>query len=241
MVTVDLKRLNIRAGDKIFDIGCGSGRHTCEVYRYKEIIVIGSDLNIKDLNEADSRLRYHDQLGEHGGGIWGLNAADIRNLPFKDNSFDHVICSEVMEHIPDEKSALLELARVLKPGKFLALSVPRYLPERICWLLSDDYHQANQGHLRIYKKRNLVELIERTGFTIRGSHYAHSLHAPYWCLKCLLGPTREDVGLVNLYDRFLTWNIMQKPRLTHFLDHLLNPIMGKSLVLYFQKSRPICS
>jgi hypothetical protein len=68
------------------------------------------------------------------------------------------------------------------------------------------------------------------------THYAHSLHSPYWWLKCLLGVDREDILPVRLYKRFLTWDMMDKPKLTQTLDHLLNPVCGKSVVLYFRKT-----
>ena len=70
---------------------------------------------------------------------------------------------------------------------------------------------------------------------LTASHHAHSLHAPYWWLKCLVGPTRDDSLPVNLYHRFLTWDIMQKPKPTRLLDRIFNPLFGKSLVLYFEK------
>jgi hypothetical protein len=66
-------------------------------------------------------------------------------------------------------------------------------------------------------------------------HFAHSLHAPFWWLKCLVGPDRTDSSAVDLYHRFLTWDMMKKPRVTGLIDKLLNPLMGKSLVLYFRK------
>ncbi len=236
MITVDFNRLNIEPGFKILDIGCGPGRHTCAAYRLQEAIVIGADLSFDDVADARNRLRYHDELGEHGGGAWGISVADVTTLPFQDNSFDLVICSEVLEHIPDDHAAIQELVRVLKPGRNLVVSVPRFFPERICWALSDDYHNANQGHVRIYKKNELLEGIEDAGVRNWGFHFAHSLHSPYWWLKCFVGPTREDSSIVNLYHQFLTWDIMKKPWITRFLDRLLNPLMGKSVVLYFKKS-----
>ena len=235
MITADLKRLNLQPGQDVLDIGCGNGRHTAEAYRLRGILAIGADLNIDDLKQARQRLEFHDRLGEHGGGCWCLAAADVRRLPFPGSHFQAVICSEVMEHIPDHDRALAELVRVLKPGGHLVVSVPRYFPERICWALSDEYHQANQGHVRIYRKDELVRMIQGTGLILYRTHYAHSLHSPYWWLKCLVGPTREDSRAVNLYHRFLTWDILQHPPLTRHLDRFLNPILGKSLVLYFRK------
>ncbi|MGD9309929.1 MAG: class I SAM-dependent methyltransferase [Desulfosarcina sp.] len=236
MITVDFSRLSIRPGHRILDIGCGSGRHTCAAYRQNGVRVIGADKNLQDLQAAGERLNLHDRLGEHGGGIWCLTAADIIQIPFVDACFDLVICSEVLEHIPDHQQAMGEIVRVLKPGKPLVVSVPRFLPEWICWTLSDDYFNANQGHLRIYRKNDLIGRLEQAGTRCRGYHYAHSLHAPYWWLKCLAGPTRTDSAAVNLYHRLLVWDIMQKPRITGFLEWLLNPLLGKSLVLYLEKN-----
>jgi len=236
VITIDISRIPLNPGSRILDIGCGSGRHVCEAYRFRQALVVGADLDFKNVLEARKRLLFHDQLGEHGGGAWHLNVSDIGNLPYDSRVFDLVICSEVMEHISDEQPAITELKRILKPGCYLALSVPRYLPERICWLLSDEYHHVNQGHVRIYRKKAIVNLITSNGFTLLGSHYAHSLHTPYWWLKCLVGPTRDQHPLVQIFHRLLTLDIMQKPHLTRVLDQLLNPLLGKSLVLYFKRN-----
>ena len=235
MITVNFNRINIQPGFTILDIGCGSGRHTCGAYQCREVSVIGSDLNCEDLKKARERLLFHDQVGEHGGGTWALSAADITCLPFKSNSFDLVICSEVMEHIHDQHDAVHEMVRVLKTGSDLVVSVPRFWPERLFWALSKDYSNSNQGHIRIYKSAELTRLLESYGLKKWGAHHAHSLHTPFWLLKCLAGPTRSDSTMVNLYHRFLTWDIMTHPRFTRFLDYLLNPILGKSIVLYLRK------
>jgi len=237
MITVDLNRFSLQPGQRLLDIGCGSGRHTSEAYRLKGIVAVGADLNLEDLRQARERLEFHDRLGEHGGGCWCLSAADVCRLPFADAHFDAVVCSEVLEHIPEHHRASEELNRILKPGGHLAISVPRYFPERICWALSREYHLANQGHIRIYRKNELIRMIARNGLTLYRTHYAHSLHSPYWWLKCLVGPTREDSRPVNLYHRFLTWDILHHPPLTRQLDRFLNPLLGKSLVLYFRKPK----
>ncbi len=237
MVTVDFDRLKIKPGFKILDIGCGSGRHTCAAYGLPEVITFGADLKYADLTEAAERLKLHDRLGEHGGGVWSLAAADVTGLPFKNACFDLVICSEVLEHIDNYIQAIHEIIRVLKPDRNLVVSVPRYWPEYICWKLSSDYRNAEGGHVRIFKPSKLITDLHSAGVKSWGRHFAHSLHTPFWWLKCLIGLNREDSWPVILYHRFLTWDIMKQPRITRTVDNLLNPLLGKSIVLYFRKKK----
>lgn len=235
VITVDLKKLGIKPGYRILDIGCGAGRHTCAAYQLKDVFAVGADLNPIELGQAKERLQLHQRWGKNGGGTWGLTMADVRDLPFEDDFFDLVICAEVLEHIEDDRLAVSEIIRVLKPRHNLAVSVPRFWPERICWALSKAYRNSDNGHIRIYRKKSLIALLENCGVRRWAIHYAHSMHTPYWWLKCLLGPDRTDSTAVNLYHRFLTWDIMKQPKLVAGLDKLLNPILGKSLVVYFRK------
>jgi len=235
MITMDFKRLGIAPGNRVLDIGCGEGRHTIRACRESGAVCIGADFGFDNLLTTRGKLEFHEELNDLSCRNWALSAMDITTLPFKDNSFDVVICSEVLEHIPDDEKAISELIRIVKPGKILAVSVPRAWPEWICWQLSDEYHNANMGHVRIYDKQEIIKKIRNKGPKFISCHYAHSIHSPYWWLKCLVGPTRTDSLAVNLYHRFLVWDLMKKPTLTTFIDRLLNPVLGKSLVLYFRK------
>lgn len=236
MVTVDFGRLDLTPGARVLDLGCGSGRHTAAAYRLPGAHVIGVDLACADLAAARERLQLHDRLGAHGGGRWDLCAADGLRLPFADGRFDLVVCAEMLEHVRADSRVLAEIARVLRPGGELAVSVPRHGPERLCWALSADYAAAEGGHVRIYCKPALLARLRRAGLKPRASHYAHSLHTPFWWLKCLAGPRRTDAPLVNLYHRLLVWDLMKKPRLTRVIERLLNPLLGKSLVVYARKA-----
>ena len=75
----------------------------------------------------------------------------------------------------------------------------------------------------------------RPGSTSPGSHHAHALHSPYWWLRCLVGPQRDDHKWVARYKRFLEWDIIEQPRSTRIADRLLSPVLGKSVVLYARK------
>lgn len=236
MITVDFHRIKLPPGSRILDIGCGSGRHVAAAYALERVDVVGADPCFNDLKKARERLRIHDYLGEHGQGRWSLQAADITHLPFTDASFDLVVCSEVLEHIPDHHRAMGEIVRVLKPGRQLVVSVPRRWPEAICWWLSRPYRNDPGGHVRIYDAWQLVRHMESQGVKHRLTHFAHSLHTPYWWLKCLLGIKRQKpYWPVRLYHQFLVWDLMQKPKITRTLEQWLNPVLGKSVVLYFHK------
>lgn len=236
MITIDFNRLGLGRNDRILDIGCGEGRHIIKACQQNGTLCVGADFTFQSLAATRKKIEFHQAMDDLCCKSIDLSRMDVTCLPFCDNSFDVVICSEVLEHIPDDAGAMTELVRILKPGKILAVSVPRFLPEKICWLLSDEYLNADMGHVRIYQKTPLIRAIESLGLTCFASHYAHSIHAPFWWLKCLVGPNRTDSKLVNAYHRLLVWDLMKKPKLTRFIDQWLNPILGKSLVLYFKKS-----
>jgi SAM-dependent methyltransferase len=164
---------------------------------------------------------------------------DATRLPYADGAFDRVIASEVVEHIPDDAAALAELTRVLRPGGTIAVTIPAWLPERICWALSEDYHApaVEGGHLRIYTENELRRKMQAAGLRPGASHHAHALHAPYWWLRCAVGPNRpvEENRLVAAYNRLLTWDIVKAPAVTRLTERALNPIIGKSLVVYATK------
>ncbi len=235
MITVNFDKIAIKNGFKILDMGCGTGRHMGGAISLGRIFVIGADINADDIKKAKQRMLFLEKMGL-ASGKWAFTLTDIRYLPFDDNIFDIVICSEVLEHIKDDKKAVSEMLRVLKPAGDLVVSVPRHYPERICWMLSKSYGNSPGGHIRIYKKSALTNMIEKSGAIPDFSHFAHALHTPYWWLKCLLGIDRKDIPVINLYHDFLVWDMMKKPGVLRFFEKLFNPVLGKSIVLYFKKT-----
>ncbi len=235
MLTVDFSRLDLRPDSLVLDAGCGTGRHLSEAFRRRKVHVVGIDMNYEDSATARNTLEIMELEGEGGSGSYGVFRADITRLPFSDGVFDLVICSEVLEHIAEDSKAVKEITRVLKPGELAVVSVPRFLPESICWALSKSYRNEPGGHVRIYRKRHLVKLLESEGLLCEYIHWAHALHSPYWWLKCLVGPKNETSRLVNLYHRFLVWDIVKHPWLTRKMDKLLNPLIAKSSVFYLRK------
>jgi len=232
MLTVDFNEIPLTSGMRVLDAGCGSGRHLCEAFRTPGVEVAGVDLSRVDLCKAKGFLSL---MAREQEGRWLVACADVTNLPFASGWFDVVVCSEVLEHVFDNQAAVTELVRVLKPGGDLVVTVPRYLPERVCWALSEAYHREPGGHIRIYQKEELLSLLEAAGTLCRRIRYRHGLHSPYWWLKCLVGHKNEISPPVRAYRRFLEWDIMRHPPLTAMMDRILNPLIGKSIIFYLKK------
>lgn len=234
MLTIELDRFTMQPGDRVLDLGCGEGRHVISLYVAAEVLAVGVDLGFADLQTSRSRFSEFAEP-DNPRKSFALLQSNAMTLPFADDSFDTVVCSEVLEHIPDYRGALAEITRVVRPGGTLIVSVPRFLPEKICWLLSDAYHEVEGGHVRIFHARKLEAEIERAGFTCYAHHHAHALHAPYWWLQCLLWSRRDRSRLIRWYHQLLVWDLLKRPRITRIAERMLNPLIGKSVVMYFTK------
>jgi SAM-dependent methyltransferase len=236
MLTMDLDSLELKDGHRVLDLGCGEGRHLHAMYYKAKVHAVGVDLGFDDVVKTRNGFEtYPDPEG--GPERFSLSVANALSLPFAEDTFDVVVCSEVLEHIPDYKQAVKEITRILKPGGRLAVSVPRQWPEKICWALSEGYHNTPGGHVRIFEAPVLRQDIEHEGLTFFRKHWAHGLHSPYWWLQCLIWQRRDKSKLVALYHRFLVWDLMDRPLLTRVLEKIADPLMGKSVVLYFNKEQ----
>ncbi|CAI9413790.1 class I SAM-dependent methyltransferase [Nocardioides sp. T2.26MG-1] len=245
MLTVDFDRLGLQPGERVLDMGAGGGRHAFEMYR-RGADVVAFDM---DADELAGVLEIFGAMKENGevpaGASADIKQGDALELPFADGEFDRIVAAEVLEHIHDDVTAIKELVRVLRPGGTLAISVPRWLPEVVNWRLSDEYHNAPGGHIRIYTDHELIDKVTKAGklndgepgdaMICEGKDYAHGLHAPYWWIKCAVGVNNEEHFLARTYHKLLVWEIMKQPRTLQLAGKVLDPLIGKSMVLYFRK------
>jgi SAM-dependent methyltransferase len=220
------------------DAGAGFGRHAFEAAR-KGATVFALDWAQEEVVGTRNTFGAMIEAREipdvtYGGALRG----DATRLPFADGTFDVVVTSEVLEHIQDDVTAISELHRVLKPGGTLGVTVPTWWPEKINWMLSDEYHAPKSpgGHVRIYSATELKAKLRSAGLDVFASHHAHALHSPYWWLKCAVGPANNDHPMVSRYRRFLEWDIMTAPRSTRLAERVLSPVLGKSLIVYSRKA-----
>lgn len=238
MLTIRFDRLGLRPGAMFLDAGAGFGRHAFEAAR-KGATVFALDWAQEEVVGTRNTFGAMIEAREipdvtYGGALRG----DATRLPFADGTFDVVVTSEVLEHIQDDVTAISELHRVLKPGGTLGVTVPTWWPEKINWMLSDEYHAPKSpgGHVRIYSATELKAKLCSAGLDVFASHHAHALHSPYWWLKCAVGPANNDHPMVSRYRRFLEWDIMTAPRSTRLAERVLNPVLGKSLIVYSRKA-----
>ncbi len=233
LLTVDLERLKLRNGELLLDAGCGEGRH-CFGALECGARVIGLDLDRDSLVKAARPLQERAaEVGSAGEMLQG----SVFELPFAAETFDKVICSEVMEHVHDFRGAARELARVTKPGGVVAVTIPTATSEHLYLRTGDDYFESLGGHIRIFKPRELSLGLAAAGLATVGVGFAHALHTPYWVLRSIAGlPNADDSRLVQAYRLFLIRAAGSK--LISRVEGWLNYCFPKSLILYAEKRGP---
>jgi ubiquinone/menaquinone biosynthesis C-methylase UbiE len=246
IVNIDFHRhFELAPGDWVLDLGAGDGRHTVEACRWP-CRVVAVDVEQEMLRLARAYVPRDDQEGpsvephvshnrERCRGQADFIVADAQHLPFRDGAFDKVMCTEVLEHIPDDKAGIRELYRVAKPGADVAVSVPRYGPERIFWTLSWEYWHTPGGHVRLYRPGEMARYLREHGFELHTTRYRHALQAMYWFLRCTFGKDNEQSLLPRTMARFINWYHSKRPRRIEEMEAVANLLIGKDMIMYSRK------
>jgi SAM-dependent methyltransferase len=228
VLTVDLARLGLARGDWLLDAGCGGGRH-CFGALDRGANVVGLDLDVPSLRIA--RAGIHERRGRasdklHGGVLQG----DVFHLPFPDGAFDRVICSEVMEHVHDYGAAARELARVLRPGGTLGVTIPTAITEWLYLAATRRYFESPGGHIRVFRPRDLAFALARAGVRVDRVGFAHAFHSPYWLVRAVIGLDDERAAPTRAFRAFLVRAAFS--RRWSRIERLFDWVWPKSLVLY---------
>lgn len=234
MLTVEYGLLGVAEGQRILDVGCGGGRHSWGLYSQFDCRVCALDLGREDLKKTRYVLQAVQDERKRSG-KWVAVQGDAMKLPLKDASFDRVLCSEVLEHVRDDRQSMAELVRVLKPGGFLAISVPTYLTESVYWKISKDYCNTSGGHVRKYRADEIANLLRQNDLRIYDIRHKHALHSVYWLLRCIFGIRNEKALIPSLYHKFLVWDLKTRTAPVRLLDDVFNHIFPKSIVVYARK------
>ena len=234
MLTIDFNVLPIGSGEQVLDIGCGPGRHSWYICTLDHCSVCAMDYDLEPLQTAKGMLAAMDDENQTKG-KWNVLQGNAMGLPFKEGTFDKIVCSEVLEHVLDDEQGVRELVRVLRDDGKLAVSVPCHFMESIYWKISEDYHTNPGGHIRIYREHELIEMLRRNGLTVYAVRYKHAFHSVYWLLRCIFGVRKEKALIPSLYHKFLAWEITNKNWFFTRLEGLLDHLFPKSVVIYTHK------
>jgi ubiquinone/menaquinone biosynthesis C-methylase UbiE len=234
MLTVNFRQIPLDRGDVVLDAGCGEGRHTFECFRH-ECAVLGMDLSHQSLLKARYVLGQMEKRKEAKGRVLLLRGDALR-FPFADETFDKIICAEVIEHVDDDREGVAELARILNAGGKIAITVPTRLTEHVYDLLSREYFRTPGGHVRKVIPHVLARNMEESGLRVYGVGFAHAFHFPYWMLRCICGLHRENALIPTIYKKILYYCLFSKP--LRLMEKFCNYFFPKSIIIYAQKGNP---
>jgi len=180
-VPILLDYLELRDDGRVLDSGCGMGFYLMVMTELWDLRPVG-------LDQDPDRLEYARQLDVRADLVHG----DAQRLPFPDASFDAVLMSEVLEHLPDDRAAIAEAARVLRPGGVLAVSVPHahypfaWDPINFVWTRIGGRpirHGPIVGiwtnHERLYRPDQLAERLRGAGFEIEALEETTRICVPF--------------------------------------------------------------
>nr|MDO8080737.1 class I SAM-dependent methyltransferase [Candidatus Freyarchaeota archaeon] len=232
MLTVKLNLLQILEKDVILDAGCGTGRHTMEASKWHDSKFVAVDRLLTELKRLKYVLDLMAVKDELKGNVV-LIVGDVLQLPFKDEAFTKIICTEVLEHLYKDREGIKELVRVLKNNEEMAVSVPTPYTEHLFGNLSYDYFRTPGGHVRIYNERELLQKLRKGGLKILYVCHEHAFHSIFWMLKCLCGLKNQKALIPAFWEQILIFSMRIK--LLKKIENFWNNLFPKSIVIYTRK------
>jgi len=205
-----LSYLDIKDGDKILDAGCGEGFYTMIISNLWKCEITSIDYDTEILNKAKKWLPNSDKIIVRQESLYEIKSSD--------NYFDKVLCTEVIEHLEDDKKAISELKRVLKTGGTLALTVPNKNYPLLWDPLNKIRESLGLGHFnplngfwggiwaydhkRLYLPKEIEEVVCSCGFEIKKTEALTHFGIPFNHLVLYVGK--------NLYNRMPVSEDMKK-------------------------------
>jgi len=227
---INFDLLNLKLESKILDLGCGRGSILIPLWK-KGFYAVGVDINTAYLNEILNSPNLPDEkLIIHSPG---------ENLPFEPNTFDIIICREVLEHVSNPELILKEIYRVLKPNSYLCLTIPYYKTERLLNSLNPNWLSIS-GHKNVFSIRTLRDLLQEAGFSIVCITRERFFYTYFWFFHCIFRTPHDGTGRPLKNYRltkflFFLWNQLVRIKVSRYIVKLGNFLLPKSIYIYCQK------
>lgn len=177
-----IKRLGLKPDAPILDIGTSTGTN----------LRMLRDLhfnNVSGLDFSEEAIRFCAAKG-----LGDVQQGDVCALPWDKSSFELVLATDIIEHVDDDKKAVAEICRVLRPGGHALISVPTF---QSLWGLKDEFAH----HKRRYRMTPLVDLVRNAGLSIERSFYFnYILFGPIWIARQALlwaKPSKRAENQIN--------------------------------------------
>ena len=228
--------LDIKPDDLVLDAGCGEGFYSMvfsNLYGCKVFAVDNDEYildSAKSWNEGFKNIEF--------------KKGDLTKIEFPENCFDKAVCTEVLEHIVDDKKAAAELFRVLKPGAVLAVTVPNKnypfvwdpLNKIRTWFGLGHFNPKSEvwggiwayDHKRLYSPEEIAGLLENTGFKIEKTEVLTHYGIPFNHLILVLGkrfytkmPVSEEIK--NSMEKF-KWDEALQEKNKNFLAKIISAV-----------------
>lgn len=178
-----ISELNPQKKDRILDIGCGDGFYLYLLSNLGDFNLTGIDDNFLSIKAAKKQLN---------GKKINFVVGDIFKMPFEQKTFNKIISSEVLEHLPNDVDGLLTMKKVLKDDGLLFITVPNlkfpFFWDPINYILQNFFKTHIKSgfwagvwnmHLRLYTNDGLKNVVKKAGFKIKKFEYVTHYGLPF--------------------------------------------------------------
>jgi 2-polyprenyl-3-methyl-5-hydroxy-6-metoxy-1,4-benzoquinol methylase len=219
----------IARSDTVIDVGCGTGENAafCAPFAARMILV---DADPKKIAATEQRLR------SSGATNWRTILSNGNPLPIDAGTGDKIVCTEVLEHVPDPDKFMQELVRVGKSGALYLISVPDSLSERVAKQVAPSECFREPNHIRSVGRDELEQLATNAGLQIE----KHAFYGFYWAVwhalvwKCNIDFDHGHHPALDHWTR--AWNAVLDLPEGQACKNALDEAMPKSQIIVARKN-----
>jgi len=161
----------ILPSDTVIDVGCGNGEHAAFYAPFAARMIL-VDMDPKKVAATEQRLR------SRGATNWRTILSDSNPLPIDAATADKIVCTEVLEHVPDPAQFMRELVRIGKPGALYLISVPDPLSEQVSKRVAPPECFREPNHIRVIGRDEFERMLTDAGLQVQ----KHAFYGFYWAI-----------------------------------------------------------